>query len=90
MSMLENLPTVEEMMLALSSPVSPSTSFRDDDIELSTEDMIREMFKMMTVHGNTVNVGTGSGMRARDSSYDSSTDTYDGLPTTSQYNGNGV
>ncbi len=91
MSILEQygkLPSVEDMMAALASPVVPKSASRSEDMEMSTEEMIKEMFRMMS--GHHTNVGVTSGQRARDSSYNSSTDTYDGLPATSQYNGNGV
>jgi hypothetical protein len=44
--MLE-FPTFEQMVDALSSPISPVTSSRESDMELSTDDMIREMFTLM-------------------------------------------
>lgn len=90
MSMLE-FPTFEQMQAALSSPVAPVTSYREDDMEMSTDDMIREMFSMMREHHTEKeSISTGSGVRARDSSYNSSTDTYDGLPATTLYNGAGL
>jgi prolyl-tRNA editing enzyme YbaK/EbsC (Cys-tRNA(Pro) deacylase) len=45
--MLDTLPTVEEMIAALNSPVVPETGARSDDIELSTEDMIKMMFNQI-------------------------------------------
>ncbi len=50
MSMLE-FPTFEQMVDALSSPISPATSSRESDMELSTDDMIREMFTLMKAGG---------------------------------------
>ncbi len=53
MSMLESLPTVEEMMIALSSPVVPNGQASVGSIsevaaaELSTDDMIKEIFNML-------------------------------------------
>lgn len=47
MAMLENLPTVEEMVAALSSPIVPETATTSQQTEMSVEDMIREMFVMM-------------------------------------------
>jgi hypothetical protein len=49
MPMLENLPSVEEMMIALSSPVIPEASKdkQADEMQLSTDDMIKEIFAMM-------------------------------------------
>lgn len=48
---LEKLPTVEEMMIALSSPVVPegeaAVGERAADMQLTTDDMIREIFSMM-------------------------------------------
>ena len=53
MPMLENLPTVEEMMIALSSPMNPeprSDAAAEIEVqaELSVEDMIKEIFNMMS------------------------------------------
>ena len=48
MSMLERLPTVDEMIAALSSPVVPSTNTQEA-VELSTDEMVRAIFeKIMT------------------------------------------
>ncbi len=49
MPMLENLPSVEEMIAALSSPLNPSesTEKRAEEMQLSTDDMIKEIFVMM-------------------------------------------
>lgn len=88
MSQLERLPTVEEMISALSSPIVPETRSTQQQGELSVDDMIREIW-MHTTRPHNVNASVG-GRIGRDSSYNSSTDTYDGLPTTSQYNGNGI
>lgn len=88
MSMLDRLPTVSEMIAALESPVSPKTQSREADMNLSTDDMIREMFSILK--GNSQSVGVSAGPRARDSSYNSMSDTYNGLPATSQYNGTGL
>jgi hypothetical protein len=62
-SMLERLPTVEEMMIALSSPVVPEVSKREDVMELSTDDMIKEMFTMMnTLQNNGIQGGGGGSL----------------------------
>ena len=48
MPMLENLPTVDEMIAALSSPIVPEKPKAQMD-ELSVDDMIKEIFmKVMT------------------------------------------
>ena len=51
MSILEQygrLPSVDDMMAALASPVVPKdTSAIEAEMELSTDDMIKEMFNMM-------------------------------------------
>lgn len=87
-NMLERLPSVEEMIAALSSPVGPEVG-QTETVgvdELSVEDMIREMFSMMKTHHTENNVSLG-GVRAQDTNYNSTTATYDGLPVTMQYNG---
>lgn len=43
MSVFDTLPTVDEMIAALSSPVVPSTN-QKEAVELSTDDMIRQIF----------------------------------------------
>lgn len=50
MSLLENLPTVEEMMAALSSPVVPSEAAASEEsqavsMDLSTDDMVKMIFE---------------------------------------------
>ncbi len=82
--MLENLPTVEQMMEALSSPISPTDKSHELD-NLSVDEMIREIYRHIKMP-QTVQASVG-GRLGRDSSYNSSTDTYNGLPVTSQYNG---
>ena len=49
MPMLENLPSVEEMMIALSSPIVPDSAIekRAEELELTTDDMIKEIFVML-------------------------------------------
>ena len=60
MPMLENLPSVEEMMIALSSPIVPDgeapIGASADEMKLSTDDMIREIFNMM----QSFNAGGGT------------------------------
>jgi hypothetical protein len=92
--MLE-FPTFEQMVDALSSPIVPIASsknvMREGEMEMTTEDMIREMFSMMKEkHSDIPNVGTNGQLPTAaglDSSYNSSTATYDGLPATMLYNG---
>ena len=73
---LEVLPTVEEMMIALSSPVVPDgNAMTEREIqldEISVEDMIREMYAMIKSTGENTTVigGTGGGGAAG---------TYDGI-----------
>jgi len=51
MSILEQygrLPTVDEMVAALASPIVPASATSvETEMELSTDDMIKEMFSMM-------------------------------------------
>lgn len=50
MSILEDsghLPSVQEMMEALSSPIIPQAAKIEDEMQMSTEDMIKEMFVML-------------------------------------------
>ena len=51
MSILEQygrLPTVDEMVAALASPIVPLSSTQvETEMQLSTDDMIKEMFSMM-------------------------------------------
>lgn len=51
MSILEQygrLPTVDEMVAALASPIVPLSSTKvETEMQLSTDDMIKEMFSMM-------------------------------------------
>ena len=48
MSMLDTLPTVEEMMEALSSPVAPgAASTTLESHELSTDEMIKMIFNQV-------------------------------------------
>lgn len=50
MSMLENMPSVDEMIAALSSPVVPKKEEIKEgaaSMQLSTEDMIKEIFNML-------------------------------------------
>lgn len=47
MSMLDTLPTVEEMMVALSSPIVPGAETSDATVEsseLTTDEMIKMIF----------------------------------------------
>lgn len=47
MPMLENLPTVDEMIAALSSPIVPDSTPEVEMNEPSVEDMIKEIFYTM-------------------------------------------
>lgn len=50
MSMLDTLPTVEEMMVALSSPIVPDAETSDatmEPMELSTDEMIKAIFNQV-------------------------------------------
>jgi hypothetical protein len=92
--MLE-FPTFEQMVDALSSPIVPIASasnrqtMREGEMEMTTEDMIREMFSMMKQSQNPA-VGTNGQLPTAatlESSYNSVSATYDGLPATMNYNG---
>ena len=60
MGILDRLPTVDEMIEALSSPVVPNgdapVGISADEMQLSTDDMIREIFNMM----QSLNAGGGT------------------------------
>lgn len=103
MSMLE-FPTFEEMVAVMNGPTAPAspidhaTEISDPSTELqmemSTDDMIREMFSMMRkMHGadssKGVQIGNGGKANAANLStaYDSNTSTYDGGVATMLYNG---
>jgi len=94
MSMLE-FPTFEQMVDALSSPIVPVSTasnkqtMLEGEMEMTTDDMIREMFSIIK-QSQVPNVGTNGQLPTAaglDSSYNSSTATYDGLPATMLYNG---
>ncbi len=88
LAMYGKLPSVEDMMAALASPIVPKSSMEvSDEMTLSTDEMIREIFSMMKGHGGVGTNGQLPTAAALDSSYDSSTATYDGLPRTMNYNG---
>lgn len=47
MSMLDTLPTVEEMMVALSSPIVPGAENTVEPSELTTDEMIKMIFNQV-------------------------------------------
>jgi len=94
---LGRLPNFDEMVAALSSPVVPPAAvaaeanpYAEEEMELSSEDMIREIFTMMRHSQKSPEpafmgqLPTAAGL---DSSFNSATATYDGLPKTMNYNG---
>lgn len=93
---LGRLPNFAEMQAALSSPVVPPSALadskgnavRDAEMELTAEEMLREIFNMMkSQHQGIGTNGQLPTAASLDSSYNSSTATYDGLPRTMNYNG---
>lgn len=56
------LPSVDDMMAALASPIIPKSSTEvESEMQLSTDEMIREMFSMMRNQAyNTPETGGGS------------------------------
>lgn len=88
------MPTFEEMVAAMNSPLSPVAITDVMEEDLSTEEMIRAIYEMVrsSASGNGKpatmgGAGVGRTGTMLDSSYDSSTSTYDGQAATAQYNG---
>lgn len=93
---LGRLPNFEEMQAALSSPVVPPSALtrkpglESEDMELTADEMLKQIFQMVKSQHQNLNIGTNGQIptaAALDSSYNSSTATYDGLPRTMNYNG---
>ena len=99
MSMLERfgrLPTVNEMIAALDSPIVPPSALDAadilaDDAMLSTDDMIREIFNMMKNRDDLHITGSGSGGGGSGGiSYDSALFDYAGAMQPLNYNGGAI
>ena len=103
MSMLE-FPTFEEMVAVMNSPSSPpspmdfadSLNTVESEMELSSEEMIREIFSMMKsmtskddLEHEGVQIGNGGKATAPNANdtYNSNTSTYDGGVAGMTYNG---
>lgn len=84
---LNNLPSVEDMIAALASPVVPTNV--EEQGELSVEEMIKEIYKKMVLpqQVNIAMTGGGSGGSTPDLTYDSSSYDYNGTPQAIPYNG---